>query len=234
MRMTQGISTHTHVFIVIGSDYLPEDGNPWAAYRHQPQPGSLPQTVQGHTMLPRGTAATALATLALWPTQSRAALDELEAAVRKEATLIWYVEQMSREVAEAMGKRFTQHYPGIKITVICTTSQVAYERLMQELKNKTPQCDVFSFTDIAYCPALKARGAPARYEPASTGHPHSRFQWIGRGRILRSRDRVIAGDDLPERQGHRGRYPAAVDRSAGSGMERPYRHRPSGVQRLFR
>lgn len=89
----------------------------------------------------------------LLPRFARADQSALEAAARKEGTLIWYVAQMSGEAAEAMGRRFTQRYPGVAVTVIRTTGQVAYERLQQELKNSTPQCDVFSSTDIAHYPA---------------------------------------------------------------------------------
>jgi len=49
--------------------------------------------------------------------------------------------------------------------VIRTTGQVAYERLLQDLKNNAPQCDVFSSTDIAQYPALKQRKALAEFTP---------------------------------------------------------------------
>src|SRR3954462_6888289 len=67
-------------------------------------------------------------------------------AARKEASLTWYVAQVDGETAEAMGRAFTTRYPGVKASVIRTTGQVAYERLMQDLKNNAPQCDVFSTT----------------------------------------------------------------------------------------
>src|SRR5438045_1551698 len=121
--------------------------------------------------IPRRLAMAGLGLMAAPPLLPRAAnaadLGAVEEAARKEGTLTWYVAQMSSQVAEAMGRRFTARYPGIKVTVIRTTGQVAYERLMQEIKNKTPQCDVFSSTDIAHYPALKARGALARYDPAN-------------------------------------------------------------------
>ena len=100
---------------------------------------------------------------------------------------------MSGEVAEAMGRHFTDRYPGIKVIGIRTTGQVAYERLMQELKNQTPQCDVFSSTDIAHYPALKARGALAHYEPVNAAALAPPFHGSGPGRLLLSCDRVVAG-----------------------------------------
>src|ERR1700710_2449144 len=120
-----------------------------------------------------------LAVAALASRQAQASLDALEDAARKEGSLTWYVAQMSGEVAETMGKQFTARYPGIKEVVIRTTGQGAYERLMQELKNKTPQCDVFSSTDIAHYPALRRRGALARYEPENAGAMAAPFHGLG-------------------------------------------------------
>jgi iron(III) transport system substrate-binding protein len=151
----------------------------------------------------------AVATASLLPRTGRADLVALEDAARKEGTLTWYTAQMSGEVAEAMGKRFTARYPGITVVAIRTTGQVAYARLLQELKNETPQCDVFSSTDIAHYPALKARGALARYEPLNAAALAPPFHGLGedgfyypviaslQGVIYRN-DKV-AGPDVPRR-----------------------------------
>jgi iron(III) transport system substrate-binding protein len=162
--------------------------------------------------IPRRTATiglTALAGTSLWPGSSRAGLSTLEDAARAEGSLTWYVAQMSGEVAEAMGKRFTARYPGITVTVIRTTGQVAYERLMQELKNKTPQCDVFNSTDIAHYPALKARGALARYDPVNAAALAPPFHGLGedgyytpviaslQGIVYRTSS--VTGPDIPRR-----------------------------------
>jgi hypothetical protein len=64
---------------------------------------------------------------------ARADSAALEAAARAEGGLTWYVAQMSGEAAEAMARRFSQRYPGIAVSAIRTTGQVAYERLQQEL-----------------------------------------------------------------------------------------------------
>jgi len=153
------------------------------------------------TRITRRHAAALLGGAALLPSGARA-----EAA---EGTLTWYIAQMSSEVAEQMGRRFTERHPGIKVVVIRTTGQVAYERLQQELKNKTPQCDVFSSTDIAHYPALKARGALARYEPANLGAVAEPFRGLGdpgyyypataslQGLIYRTDQ--VTGADIPRR-----------------------------------
>ena len=101
--------------------------------------------------------------------RAHADLAALEAAARKEGSLTWYTAQMSGEAAEDMGRIFTRKYPGISVTVIRTTGQVAYQRVLQELKNSTPQCDVFCSTDMSHYPALKARNALAKYAPQNAG-----------------------------------------------------------------
>lgn len=103
----------------------------------------------------------------------------LEEAARKEGTLTWYVAQMSGEAAEDMGRTFTRRYPGISVTVIRTTGQVAYQRLLQELKNSTPLCDVFCSTDLSHYPALKARNALAKYTPRNAGALATPFVGFG-------------------------------------------------------
>lgn len=91
---------------------------------------------------------------------------ELIEAAKKEGSITWYIAQVDTETAEAMGRTFTAKFPGVSVSVIRTTGQVAYERLLQDLKNNAPQCDVFSSTDISQYPALKKRNALAHYVPS--------------------------------------------------------------------
>ncbi len=100
------------------------------------------------------------------PRLSRADIAALAEAARKEGSVTWYIAQVDTETAEVMGRAFTAKYPGVKVAVIRTTGQVAYERLLQDLKNDAPQCDVFSGTDIAQYPVLKKRNQLANYTPA--------------------------------------------------------------------
>jgi len=116
----------------------------------------------------RRAAATGLATLGATGWLPRGALADntaLQAAARKEATLTWYTAQEDAEKAEALGHAFTQEHPGISVAVIRTTGQVAYQRLLMDIKNHTPQCDVFSTTDIAHMPILKERQELTPYTP---------------------------------------------------------------------
>ncbi len=133
----------------------------------------------------------------------------LEAAARSEGSVTWYVAQMSGEAAEAMGRRFSRRYPGVKVSVIRTTGQVAYERLQQELKNNTPTCDVFSSTDISHYPALIKRNALAHYEPANAselakpnrglGEAGFYYPTTGSLQILIYNTKMVSGADIPRR-----------------------------------
>lgn len=117
------------------------------------------------TEISRRLALAGLGGLALGTPRARADTAALEQAARKEGALTWYIAQLDTETAERMGRAFTARYPGVTVSVIRTTGQVAYERLLQELKNNAPQCDVFSSTDIAQYPALKKRDALANFTP---------------------------------------------------------------------
>src|ERR1700744_6248759 len=107
-----------------------------------------------------------LTTLAATGAHAAGSTPDLVAAATKEGSVTWYIAQVDTETAEAMGRAFTAKYPGVTVSVVGTTGHVAYERLLQDLKNNAPQCDVFSSTDISQYPALKKRGALADYTPA--------------------------------------------------------------------
>ena len=54
---------------------------------------------------------------------------------------------------------------GIKVNVVRTTAQVAYQRLLQDIKNNQTICDVFSSTDVGHYVRLKAEGRFEKYMP---------------------------------------------------------------------
>ena len=107
---------------------------------------------------------------------ARADLGPLEEAARKEGGLTWYTAQTDGETAELIGRSFTLRYPGVKVTVIRTTAQIAYERLSQDIKNKTPQCDVFSSTDPGHDETLKQKNLLARYVPQNDAALSEQFR----------------------------------------------------------
>jgi iron(III) transport system substrate-binding protein len=110
---------------------------------------------------------------------ARADLAPLVEAARKEGGLTWYIAQIDGETAERVGKSFTAIYPGVPVTVMRTTGQVAYERLLNDLKNAVPNCDVFSSTDISHYPALMAKKALANYVPQNAAGLAPAFQGLG-------------------------------------------------------
>jgi iron(III) transport system substrate-binding protein len=112
------------------------------------------------------TAAGALAATARFPAHATGITPDLIDAASRERSVTWYIAQVDTQTAEDMGRTFTARFPGVTVAVIRTTGQVAYERLLQDLKNGAPQCDVFSSTDISQYPALQKRGALADYTPA--------------------------------------------------------------------
>jgi iron(III) transport system substrate-binding protein len=132
-----------------------------------------------HTALTRRTTLLGLGAAALLPDPAHADLTEFTASARKEGSLTWYVAQMSGEAAEDMGRIFTGQHPGISVSVVRTTGQVAYQRVQQELKNNAPKCDVFSTTDIAHMPALHVRGALANYVPQNAAQLAAPFVGLG-------------------------------------------------------
>jgi iron(III) transport system substrate-binding protein len=120
-------------------------------------------------------AAVALLAATAWP-RAAFADDAIEAAARKEGALTWYIAQVDAETAEDLGRRFTAAHPGITVAVIRTTGQVAYQRLLMELKNNAPQCDILSTTDISHMPALKERNALLSYRPPNADALLPEFQ----------------------------------------------------------
>jgi len=132
-------------------------------------------------IITRRQAVAGLAAVAAVPT-SAAAIDaapdikSLEAGARTEGGLTWYAAQVDAQTAETIGKTFTRIYPEVSVGVIRTTGQVAYQRLLMDIKNHTPQCDVFSATDISHMPALKARHELIEYAPVNAAALLPQFQ----------------------------------------------------------
>jgi iron(III) transport system substrate-binding protein len=148
-----------------------------------------------------GLAALSSTAAMLRPPRARAGTNAIEAAARQEGSLTWYIAQLDTETAEAFGSAFTTAHPGITVEVIRTTGQVAFQRLMLDLKNGTPHCDVFSATDIAHMPILRERDALLGFTPENFSGMRPQFKaqsdagWYyptnaGRWALVRNRDKV--------------------------------------------
>jgi len=117
--------------------------------------------------------ATALSAPAILPMRMALAQDtpaheqELYQAAQREGELTWYTGQMQAEPSEAIGRAFTERYPGIKCNVVRSTSQVAFQRLSQDARARTAQCDVFSSTDYSHFTFLKREERLLPYKPVN-------------------------------------------------------------------
>lgn len=90
---------------------------------------------------------------------------QLYEAAKKEGELTWYIAHYTSEASERYGRTFTEKYPGVKVNVVRTTAQVAYQRLSQDIQSNVANCDVFATTDIGHCVSLKQRGLLMSYRP---------------------------------------------------------------------
>jgi iron(III) transport system substrate-binding protein len=123
-------------------------------------------------ILKGGTAliATGLA-LTLAPRHAQAAHEmtahekELYAAAQKEGELTWYTAHSDDTTAQALGHDFEAIYPGMKVNVVRTTAQVAFQRVSQEIKASAMQVDVLSSTDIGHYVYLKEKNLLEKYVP---------------------------------------------------------------------
>lgn len=124
---------------------------------------------------------------------ARAQEQELYEAAKQEAELTWYSGQIQAEPGEAVGRAFTKAYPGIKVNVVRSTSQVAYQRLSQDMQAGVAQCDFFSSTDYGHYLFLKREGKLLPYRPhnmdelipqARNADPDNMFQVLNIGLYL--------------------------------------------------
>lgn len=108
-----------------------------------------------------------------------------EAAKKEGGELTWYSGQLNAETGEAVGKAFSERYPGIKVNVVRSTSQVAYQRLTQDMRAGVAQCDIFSSTDYGHSASLKREGKLLQFRPKNAdgmieavkkGDPDNYFQ----------------------------------------------------------
>lgn len=112
----------------------------------------------------KGLAGLAVVAVLAFAPVAHADIKALEEAAKKEGELTWYVAHYTSEGAEDLGRGFTE-MTGVKVNVVRTTAQVAYQRLLQDLKNNQTICDVFSSTDVGHYVRLAAEGRFEKYVP---------------------------------------------------------------------
>ena len=101
-----------------------------------------------------------------------------EAGKSKNEQATWYVSHYNSETAEAIGRAFNETYPGIKVNVVRTTAQVAFQRLSQDMRARVQNCDVFSSTDMGHYTGLKEAGQLGKYVPVNAAHMSEAFRNI--------------------------------------------------------
>ena len=113
--------------------------------------------------------------MAMGPTAARADMSALIEAAKKEGELTWYTAHYTSEGAEELGAMFTKLY-GIKVNVVRTTAQVAYQRATQDFKAGQTVCDVFSSTDIGHAMRFKKEGKFEKYVPETAAKAAEAFR----------------------------------------------------------
>ena len=152
---------------------------------------------------------------------------ELYEAAKREGEVTWYSGQIQAEPGEAVGRAFTQRYPGLKVNVVRSTSQVAYQRLSQDMRAGVAQCDIFSSTDYGHYLFLKGEGKLMPFRPKNadglipalrTPDPDNHYQIFSVGLYpMAHNTQKVSGGECTQKLAGRAR----------SEMEKPARHRPS-------
>lgn len=104
---------------------------------------------------------------------------ELYKAAKAEGSLTWYTSQSSTDRSEAHCALFTTRYPDVKCNVVRATSQVIFQRLMQEIQAKSVHADVLSSNSEADFIILKKQGALVSYKPENLKYAEPSIRDMG-------------------------------------------------------
>jgi iron(III) transport system substrate-binding protein len=107
--------------------------------------------------------------------QARAQSSLLDAA-RREGGLSWYNGYIGDTIAQDMVARFERAYPGVKLSTVRSTSQVAFQRLRQDQAAGLHNCDVYSSSDISHFDDLAREKRLLAYTPAAAANIHPALQ----------------------------------------------------------
>ena len=119
-------------------------------------------TLNRRTFLMAGAAA---ATLSPRGVMASAQLDALYDAARAEGEVTWYIVPLASETAEEVGAKFTAAFPGVRVNVVRSTAQIAFQRLNQDIQTGINDCDVLTTSNTAHALDLKARDLLLPYRP---------------------------------------------------------------------
>jgi iron(III) transport system substrate-binding protein len=117
------------------------------------------------TVLKGAGALAAASALPAYAAEMSAREKELYEGAKKEGELTWYTAHSDDVTAQALGRDFEAAYPGIKVNVVRTTAQVAFQRVTQEVRAGAMQVDVLSSTDLGHYVSLKEKNLLEKYVP---------------------------------------------------------------------
>ncbi len=134
-----------------------------------------------------------------------AGLQDLYAAAKKEGQLTWYSGILDQPLCDKVANAFTQKYPGVRVNAIKTTSQVAFQRVLQDLKAGAPQSDVLTTTDASHMVYLSGKSLLVKYVPENEAGMVKSLQnfdpdgyyvvsWVGLVALLYNTARVPAAE----------------------------------------
>ena len=130
---------------------------------------------------------------------------QLYEAAKKEGQLTWYSGILDQPLCVKVGDAFTQKYPGITVNPIKNSSQVAFQRLLQDIKAGAVQSDVFTTTDASHMTFLIGKDLLVRYTAANAagmvpslrsfdGGGYYQVSWVGQVTILYNTNKVKPAD----------------------------------------
>ena len=130
---------------------------------------------------------------------------QLYEAAKAEGQLTWYTGILDQPISDRIGQAFTVKYPGIKVNAIKTTSQVAFQRLTQDMKAGAIQSDVFTTTDASHMTFLEGRGELTQYTPENAkglvpslrefgAKGYYQVSWVGLVALVYNTNKVKAED----------------------------------------
>jgi iron(III) transport system substrate-binding protein len=124
-------------------------------------------------------AGSAAALMGLRPASAQADyIADLYAKAKPEGEVSWYVAYWPSDRAEKHSAIFTRAFPGIKVYVVRTTAQVAYQRLSQDIQAGAANCDIYATTDMGQYVSLKDRGLLMPYRMRSMEAIDARFRGV--------------------------------------------------------
>ncbi len=92
-------------------------------------------------------------------------LQPIYEAAKKEGQITWYSGFLDQTICAQIGNAFSQKWPGITVNATKTTSQVAFQRLLQDMKGGRIESDIFSSTDLSHMAFLQKKKLLLHFDP---------------------------------------------------------------------